>query len=71
MCWLLLLPVINHPPLDLCLRYTNVTLIQNQANPGFAAANNQAIKWLDDSDWAGLFSTLLIMTSGKEVPICF
>ncbi|CAA9890797.1 Glycosyltransferase [Candidatus Methylobacter favarea] len=47
----------DQPPLlDLCVRYTNVTLVQNQANLGFAAANNQAIKLLDESDWVGLLN---------------
>jgi GT2 family glycosyltransferase len=47
----------NQPaPSELCSRYSNVTLIQNQANLGFAAANNQAMKWLDDSEWVGLLN---------------
>jgi GT2 family glycosyltransferase len=43
-------------PPELCSRYSNVTVIQNQANLGFAAANNQAIKRLDDSEWVGLLN---------------
>jgi GT2 family glycosyltransferase len=43
-------------PPELCSRYSNVTMIQSQANLGFAAANNQAIKRLDDSEWVGLFN---------------
>ncbi|MGZ8165539.1 MAG: glycosyltransferase family 2 protein [Methylobacter sp.] len=44
------------PPPELCSRYANVTLIQNQANLGFAAANNQAIRCLEESDWVGLLN---------------
>ncbi|MDD5581093.1 MAG: glycosyltransferase family 2 protein [Methylobacter sp.] len=43
-------------PSELFSRYSNVTLIQNQANLGFAAANNQAIRYLDKSDWVGLLN---------------
>jgi GT2 family glycosyltransferase len=44
------------PPPELCSRYSNVTLIQNQANLGFAAANNQGIKLLNESEWVGLLN---------------
>lgn len=43
-------------PNGLLLRHPNVTLIQNQSNLGFAAANNQAMKLLDDSDWLVLLN---------------
>ena len=43
-------------PNGLLLRHPNVTLIQNQSNTGFAAANNQAMKLLDDSEWLVLLN---------------
>jgi len=38
-------------PGGLISRYPNLTLIQNKSNVGFAAANNQAIKLLGDTEW--------------------
>lgn len=38
-------------PQGLLERYSNVTLIQNHANVGFAAANNQAVFLLKDTEW--------------------
>ena len=43
-------------PNGLLLRHPNVTLIQNQSNIGFAAANNKAIELLSDSEWVGLLN---------------
>jgi GT2 family glycosyltransferase len=43
-------------PGDLLTHYPNITLIQNQTNAGFAAANNQAIKLLDDTEWVVLLN---------------
>ena len=43
-------------PSDLLTHNPNVTLIQNQTNLGFAAANNQAIKLLDDTEWVVLLN---------------
>lgn len=44
-------------PEGLLSRYPNVTLIQNQSNLGFAAANNQAIAMmLGDSEWVVLLN---------------
>lgn len=43
-------------PDGLLSRYPNVTLIQNPSNLGFAAANNQAIALLDDSEWVALLN---------------
>ena len=43
-------------PSELLSRYRNITLIQNQANLGFAAANNQAIKLLGDTEWVVLLN---------------
>lgn len=43
-------------PNDLLAHYPNVTLIQNQHNLGFAAANNQAIALLDECEWVGLLN---------------
>ena len=39
------------PPDGLLLHCPNVTLIRNETNLGFAAANNQAIKMLEVSEW--------------------
>ena len=47
----------NSPaPNDLLSRHPKVTLIRNQSNLGFAAANNQGMKLLDDSDWLVLLN---------------
>jgi GT2 family glycosyltransferase len=47
----------DHPvPDGLLSRYPNVTLIQNQSNLGYAAANNQAIMSLGESKWVGLLN---------------
>lgn len=43
-------------PSNLLLQHPNVTLIQNQSNLGFAAANNQALKLLDDTEWVVLLN---------------
>ena len=43
-------------PGDLIARYPDITLIQNQSNLGFAAANNQAIKLLNDTEWVVLLN---------------
>lgn len=37
-------------------RYPDVTFIQNQTNRGFAAANNQAIALVHDSEWVALLN---------------
>lgn len=44
------------PPFDFHLHYRNVTLIENQSNLGFAAANNQAISQLGGSEWLVLLN---------------
>ena len=44
------------PPAGLLSKHPRVTLIQNKTNLGFAAANNQAIALLGDSDWVGLLN---------------
>lgn len=46
----------NPAPNGLFLHHPNVTLIRNQSNLGFAAANNQAIKLLDYSEWLVLLN---------------
>ena len=47
----------NHSvPNGLLSRYPNATLIQNQFNRGFAAANNQAISLTRDSEWVVLLN---------------
>ena len=38
-------------PAGLLAKHPRVTLVQNQINLGFAAANNQAIKLLGDTEW--------------------
>lgn len=43
-------------PNGLFSRYSNVTLIQNESNLGFAAASNQAIGLLGDSEWIALLN---------------
>ena len=43
-------------PHGLLSRYSNITLIQNQSNLGFAAANNQAVALLDGSEWVVLLN---------------
>ena len=43
-------------PYGLLSRYSNITLIQNQSNLGFAAANNQAVALLDGSEWVVLLN---------------
>lgn len=43
-------------PDGLVARYPNVTLIQNQSNLGFAAANNQAVALLRDAEWVALLN---------------
>jgi GT2 family glycosyltransferase len=43
-------------PSDLLTQYFNVTLIQNQTNLGFAAANNQAIRLLKNTEWVVLLN---------------
>lgn len=43
-------------PLGLLDRYSNVTLIQNHTNVGFAAANNQAFALLRDTEWVVLLN---------------
>lgn len=43
-------------PSDLLTRYPNITLIQNQSNVGFAAANNQAVNLLTDTEWMVLLN---------------
>ena len=43
-------------PSDLIARFPKLTLIQNQTNLGFAAANNQAIKLLGDTEWVVLLN---------------
>jgi GT2 family glycosyltransferase len=43
-------------PDGLLSRYPNVTLIQNQSNIGYAAANNQAIMSLGETEWVGLLN---------------
>jgi GT2 family glycosyltransferase len=49
--------VSHHPAPDgLLSRYPHVTFIQNQSNRGFAAANNQAIALLGDSEWVALLN---------------
>lgn len=46
-----------HPvPHGLHSRYPDVTFIQNHINHGFAAANNQAIALLNDSEWVALLN---------------
>ena len=45
--------------------YPKLTLIQNQANIGFAAANNYAIKLLGDTEWEYL---LHCRVSGRMHP---
>ena len=47
----------DHPvPKGLLGRYPNVKFVQNKFNVGFAAANNQAIELLTDSEWIGLLN---------------
>lgn len=46
----------NPAPADLQIRHPDVTLIQNKTNLGFAAANNQAFKFLADSKWVVLLN---------------
>jgi len=47
----------NKPaPENLFSRLPRITLIQNQSNIGFAAANNQAIQSLDSSEWLVLLN---------------
>jgi GT2 family glycosyltransferase len=43
-------------PNDLLTHHPNVTLIQNKSNLGFAAANNQAITLLNDTEWVVLLN---------------
>jgi GT2 family glycosyltransferase len=43
-------------PSELISRYPNIRFIQNQANLGFAAANNQAINLSDDTEWVVLLN---------------
>jgi len=43
-------------PAELLSKHPRVTLIQNQTNLGFAAANNQAIKWFEDAEWLALLN---------------
>jgi len=43
-------------PDNLLSRHPNVTFIQNQSNLGFAAANNQAIALLGESEWVALLN---------------
>jgi GT2 family glycosyltransferase len=43
-------------PNDLLSSYPHVTFIHNQGNIGFAAANNQAIKLVYDSEWVALLN---------------
>jgi len=43
-------------PNGLLAPHPNVTLIQNPTNLGFAAANNQAIKLLDNTEWVVLLN---------------
>src|SRR5450756_1056210 len=38
-------------PIGFCSRHSNVTLVQNPSNIGFAAANNQAMLLLEDTTW--------------------
>jgi GT2 family glycosyltransferase len=37
-------------------KYSHVTFIRNQSNIGFAAANNQAIKLLENTEWVALLN---------------
>ena len=43
-------------PVGLLSKHHRVTLIQNKTNLGFAAANNQAIRLLDDTEWLVLLN---------------
>lgn len=43
-------------PLGLHSRYQNVTFSQNQTNLGFAAANNQGLTLIGDSEWLALLN---------------
>ena len=43
-------------PADLFSRHPGISLIQNQANLGFAAANNQAIRSPDAAEWLALLN---------------
>ena len=43
-------------PSNLLERYPNIALIQNKSNLGFAAANNQAINLLIDTEWVVLLN---------------
>lgn len=43
-------------PNSLLSGHSNVTLIQNQSNIGFAAANNQAITLLSNTEWVALLN---------------
>jgi GT2 family glycosyltransferase len=43
-------------PNELPASYPNVAFIHNQANTGFAAANNQGIKLIADSEWVALLN---------------
>jgi GT2 family glycosyltransferase len=43
-------------PCELILRYPGITIIKNQANLGFAAANNQAIELLGNTEWVVLLN---------------
>lgn len=43
-------------PSEFISHYFNLTLIQNQTNLGFAAANNQAINLLGDAEWVVLLN---------------
>jgi GT2 family glycosyltransferase len=64
-------------PDELLSSYPHVTFIHNQGNIGFAAANNQAIKRVSDSEWIALLNPdafpepdwlELLMGAAKENP---
>jgi GT2 family glycosyltransferase len=46
----------NPAPEGFFLRHQNIKFVRNQGNLGFAAANNQAMKLLGDSEWLALLN---------------
>ncbi len=46
----------NPIPINYFFNHSNITLIQNQSNLGFAVANNQSIALISDSEWVVLLN---------------